>query len=73
MENPAAYRNHAAICIELARRAAPADRARLLSAAEAWRSLAERAEQRRVREAARFGVAVRRGPAGRTDNGERSR
>lgn len=64
MENPAAYRNHAAICLDLARRAAPADKARLLVAAEAWRSLAERAEQRRVREAARFGVARSSGTSG---------
>jgi len=66
VETPAAYRRHAVTCLELARRADPVDKARLLGAAEAWRSLAERAEQRRIRETAAFGIRPRLGRFGRS-------
>jgi hypothetical protein len=70
VETPAAYRRHAVTCLELARRADPVDKARLLGAAEAWRSLAERAEQRRIREtaAAAFGIRPRLGRFGRSSS-----
>ncbi len=52
MGTPAKYREHAADCLKLAlRMSAPEDKARLLSAAERWRSLADREERRRASEA----------------------
>ena len=46
----------------------PVDKARLLAAAEAWRSLAERAEQRRIRETAASGSRRRLGRFGRSSS-----
>ncbi len=60
MGTPAKYREHAADCLKLAlRMSAPEDKARLLSAAERWRSLADRAERRRASEAGALAPAWR--------------